>query len=113
MSPPYDPLALASYYRINRELKDGYPADFNDLGKLWDVIKSAATVAGKALSVVPGVPGLIGTAIPGVVGVVDHFVQRGKKKKVKGSAPRDPPPAASVQRARMSVQAKLAGRKKK
>jgi hypothetical protein len=35
-------MALDAYYAISRELKDAYPADYNDLGKIWDVIKKAA-----------------------------------------------------------------------
>lgn len=50
LSPPYDPVALDSYFSIARELKDAYPADYNDLGKLWDVIKQAASVALPVLS---------------------------------------------------------------
>jgi hypothetical protein len=50
LSPPYDPVALDSYFAIARELKDAYPSDYNDLGKLWDVIKSAASVALPVLS---------------------------------------------------------------
>jgi len=41
LSPPYDKLALDTYFSVARELKDGYPADFNDLGKIWDVISRA------------------------------------------------------------------------
>jgi hypothetical protein len=42
LSPPHDDMALDAYYAISRELKDAYPADYNDLGKIWDVIKKAA-----------------------------------------------------------------------
>lgn len=53
-SPVYDPQALATYFKISRELKDGYPADYNDLGKILDVIKGAAkTVLPIASSVFP------------------------------------------------------------
>jgi len=45
LSPPYDPVALDAYFAIARELKDAYPADYNDLGKLWSVIKTAASYA--------------------------------------------------------------------
>jgi hypothetical protein len=45
LSPPYDSTALDAYFAIARELKDAYPADYNDLGKLWDVIKRAANLA--------------------------------------------------------------------
>lgn len=62
MSPPYDPVALASYFRISRELKDAYPADFNDLGKIWDVIKKAASFVLPAISAVPGPVGMLGKA---------------------------------------------------
>lgn len=91
MSPPYDPVALASYFRISRELKDAYPADYNDWGKLWDVIKSVAKVALPALSMVPGPVGLISSAVNAGVSAVDAATRK--------VAPRDPPPAAAVQRA--------------
>lgn len=42
LSPPYDPVALDAYFMIARELKDGFPANYNDLGKIWDAISSAA-----------------------------------------------------------------------
>lgn len=43
-SPVYDEVALTTYYLISREMKDAYPADFNDLGKLLEVIASAIPV---------------------------------------------------------------------
>lgn len=46
-SPPHDPTALSAYYAISRELKDAYPADYNDLGK---IVRTIADVAGTALS---------------------------------------------------------------
>lgn len=57
-SPVYDATALASYFAVSRELKDAYPADYNDLGKILDVIRRAAAVA---LPVIGGmVPGMSG-----------------------------------------------------
>lgn len=57
-SPTYDPVALSSYFAVSRELKDAYPADYNDLGKILDVIRRAAAVA---LPVIGGmVPGMAG-----------------------------------------------------
>lgn len=92
MSAPYDPVALASYFRISRELKDAYPADFNDWGKLWEVIKSVARVALPALSLVPGPVGVVSSIANAGLGALS----RGQSTK---SAPRDSPPAAAVQRA--------------
>lgn len=103
MSPPYDPVAMASYFRISRELKDAYPADYNDWGKLWDVIKGAAKVALPALSMVPGPVGLIASAAHAGVNAVDSLVAR-------KSAPRDSPPAASVQRVADRVAAERVAR---
>lgn len=99
MSPPYDPLAIASYYRINRELKDAYPADFNDLGKIWDVIKQVASVA---LPVIGGM-GPVGLAASTVgsalIGAIDAKSSRKKSQQgnAKGS---DQPSAAVIDRAR-------------
>lgn len=42
-SPESDPRAIQTYFKISRELKDAYPCDYNDLGKIlgtiWDVAK--------------------------------------------------------------------------
>lgn len=38
----FDGVALANYFSIVRQLKDAYPAAYNDWGKIWDVIKRAA-----------------------------------------------------------------------
>lgn len=35
----YDPIALQAYWRISRELLAAYPASYNFLGTLWDVIR--------------------------------------------------------------------------
>lgn len=63
LSPPSDPKAVESYFAISRELKDAYPADYNDLGKIWDVISSVAKKAAPALGFVP----VVGSMLPGIV----------------------------------------------
>lgn len=100
MAIPYDPIALASYFRINRELKDAYPSDHNDLGKIWDVIKSAAKVA---LPIIGGF-GPYGAAISGigngVMSIVDKASGSGGSSPVSKSVPRDRPAMAAVERER-------------
>jgi len=66
-SPQYDPVALNTYFEISRGLKDAYPADYNSLGKLWDVIKSAL----RGASSLPGWPGLLATGASTVASLVD------------------------------------------
>lgn len=56
LSPPYDPRALNTYFMLSREMKDAYPADYNDLGKMWDVISGAIKTVAPALNL--AVPGL-------------------------------------------------------
>lgn len=92
MSPPYDPVALSSYFRINRELKDAYPADFNDLGKIWEVIKNAARVA---LPIVGGF-GPVGAAIAGLGNAIIGPPKQEETKPATRAA--DQPPAATVER---------------
>lgn len=53
LSPPYDEAALTSYFAISRELKDAYPADYNDLGKIWNVIKGVASAVHPLIRNVP------------------------------------------------------------
>jgi len=73
MSPAYDPLAIEQYFQISRNLKDAYPADFNDLGKIWDVISGLAKTLAPALAVVPGVGPALAAGIPAVASVFDAF----------------------------------------
>lgn len=76
LSPAFDPLALDTYFAISRELKDAYPVDYNDLGKIWDVISSVAKTVG------PFIPG-IGPVISGVATIGDKIkgaVEAAKKR---------------------------------
>jgi hypothetical protein len=80
LSPPYDKRALDTYFAVARELKDGYPADYNDLGKIWDALSGALKQIGPALSVIPGWGPVASTAITGVTGVGD-FVRRSRASR--------------------------------
>lgn len=83
-APGFDAVAVDTYFRIARELKDAYPAEYNDFGKLWTVIKSVASKVapfvlpfmGPAGPIVKGVAGLVG-------GAIDKAIER---KKAKSSA---------------------------
>lgn len=68
MCPMYDSQAIKTYFAIARELKAAYPADYNDLGKLWDVIKRVASVVGPSLAFVPK----IGPLLAGAAGLLSH-----------------------------------------
>jgi len=100
LSPPYDRLALDAYFSVARELKDAYPADYNDLGEMWDVISKGAKAA---LPIIMGFGGpyakAAGIAIKGITGVGDVIrVERQKKKIRKQERARGIPnaPAARV-----------------
>lgn len=43
ISPACDATALASYFAVSRELRDAYPADYNDLGKILEEIGEIAS----------------------------------------------------------------------
>jgi len=106
LSPEYDPVALDTYFRIARELKDAYPADFNDLGKIWDSIASAAQTVLPMLKTM----GPYGQALSlgGRAVVTAGNAIRTSRQKKKASAPvltktrgdRGNPPAAQIERAR-------------
>jgi len=102
MSPAYDPVALASYYRISRELKDAYPADFNDLGKLWEVIKKAAAFAGRTLGNLPGPLGSIARLAPVVTSGLSSIGGMIMKEPARRQ---NPPAAASLERVRRAIDA--------
>lgn len=63
IAPRYDPLALQNYFLISRELKDGYPEDYNSAAKMWNAIKAA----------LPTALGMLGTALGGPGGAAIGF----------------------------------------
>lgn len=73
LSPESDPTALAAYFAISRELKDAYPADFNDLGKIWDVISSVAKKASPFLGMIPGIGPALSAVVPMVAETGDRI----------------------------------------
>lgn len=77
LSPKYDRRALDVYYLIARELKDAYPADYNDLGKIWDVI----SIALKSLS--PLLPMPLGVVAGGTAMLGDYIRQTRKSRKME------------------------------
>lgn len=108
LSPPHDFAAIESYYRIARQLKDAYPADYNDLGKLWGVIKSAARTA---LPIV-GAMGPFGAMAAGLGSFLlgpEKAAKAAKASVPKPSSPqaevRDRPPAAVIEAAQSARQA--------
>lgn len=96
LSPAFDPTAITAYYKISRELKDAYPADFNDLGKLWEVIKNAARVvlpiAGSVFPAVAPITSAISAMIPPKAAPAAPVMVAPATKK------RDSLPAAVVER---------------
>lgn len=69
-APPPDSTALKMYFEVSSRMKDGYPASYNDLGKLLDVIKrigkSVLPFVEPALAVLSAVPGPVGSVARGV-----------------------------------------------
>jgi len=63
LSPPYDPAAISAYFAIARELKDAYPAEYNDKGKIWEVISGIAKAVAPGLVAVPIVGPMLATGV--------------------------------------------------
>lgn len=82
LSPPYDPVALSTYFSICRELKDAYPADYNTTGKLWGVIRQALNSMDPFIRVLPGGKFLSAGLQTGAQ-IGDLAVARRKKKNRK------------------------------
>jgi hypothetical protein len=102
VSPRFDPVALDNYARICRELKDAYPVDYNDLNKLWEVLKAAAKVAGPAISMLSGGVGAVaGPLVSGASALLDILTtKKGSKSEHERSVRRtDTMPAAAKETA--------------
>ncbi|MCW4014623.1 MAG: hypothetical protein NWF07_16770 [Candidatus Bathyarchaeota archaeon] len=95
LSPPYDRQALDTYFMLSREMKDAYPADYNDLGKMWDVISGAAKTLAPALNLV--FPGL-GNATTTVASLGDAIRKKRQDQRVKDMKAYEVMPAATQER---------------
>lgn len=100
ISPKFDPEALESYARICREMKDAYPVEYNDLGKLWEVIKQAAKVA---LPVLQGLGGPVGGIAGGVSALMKVLTASPVPRAAPAAARSDVLPAAVTQEVRKAI----------
>lgn len=100
LSPQHDELALKTYFAIAREMKDGYPADYNDLAKIWSVIKEAAR---RIAPIIGFIPHPIAKAISGGITLGLDAIE-GVEKTIRSKADgRGGPSAAAVEAARKTV----------
>jgi len=102
LSPPYDPQALDAYFQVARELKDAYPADYNDLGKIWDVISSAAKAVLPVVAAIPGFGPIASAVGGGVVSAGDAI--RSAVSKASEPARGSTASAAQIETARQALQ---------
>lgn len=103
LSPPHDPRALNAYFAIARELKDAYPADYNDLGKIWDVISKALKWVSPALVAIPEFGPVIAGATTGIAALGDTIsaaVSKRKAKRQQKALNRDLASAAEIEHLR-------------
>lgn len=63
-APAADPAAILAYKAMSQQMADAFPADYNDLGRIWQWISNAAKSLAPALNLIP----VVGPAINGVVG---------------------------------------------
>jgi len=116
ISPPYDPTALTTYYAISRELKDAYPAAYNDLGEMWDAISKAARQVLPFIRMVGPVGNALGMAGQGIITGGDIIRSRRKAKKqtnasaqlAAADARSMAPSGTEVERARQVISARRA-----
>jgi len=95
LSPAYDPKALAAYFAIRRELKDAYPADYNDLAKIWGAIKRVASVVLPGISMMGPIGAGIGAAGGAAMSVVDAITNVVSRKAQPTEKGRNPMPEAA------------------
>jgi hypothetical protein len=99
LSPPHDSRALKTYFAIAREMKDAYPADYNDLGKIWETIKSILRKVAPAIGMIPFPgSGIVSAAINPGLDMIESLEKALKQKKNVS--------AADLDRARMKIAAR-------
>jgi hypothetical protein len=113
LPPPDDEVAINTYFKIARELKDAYPSDYNDLGKIWDAISSAAGHVIPGISSIPVVGPAAGAIIGGVKGLGDMIRAKVKQKQeqrlanaAKGTSPTASAAEVEAVKKRINVQRK-------
>jgi hypothetical protein len=106
ISPMYDPVALSTYFAISRELKDAYPADYNDLGKILSVIGDAAKFVGGLGAGLGGTVGTIAAGLSAGGTMLGSYGRRISNKSPSAEEEKLTPPAATIDR----VQKKNAAR---
>lgn len=103
ISPAYDPEQLRLYSLVVRELKDAYPADFNDLGKIWGVISSILRGVAPSLNLIPGIGPALATMAPQVANFGDAIRFR-NQAPAPTSMRQDRPPLTIVRPERPPLQ---------
>lgn len=96
MPAEYDETALMSYFAISRKMKDAYPADYNDLGKIWDVISGLAKSILPKVSLIPGIPGALAKGLTMGVDVIDNIRGLSSVKGMTGALQRQKQGIASL-----------------
>lgn len=90
-SPAPDAIALDAYFRVCAQMPDGWTSDYNDLGKLVDVLKGVAKWAWPAIrqvvSATPFGANLLetGKQVVSTVRAASKAKKNKKKKKVAGA----------------------------
>lgn len=101
---PPDETAIRMYYEISSRMADAYPASYNDLGKLTNIImglgKKILPYVEPALDIVSKLPGPAGTvakvaqkAVPVVSSVVQSIASRKAQKQAAPAQAAAPAPA--------------------
>jgi len=85
LAPRYDPRALETYFAVSRELKDGYEAKFNDLGKLWSVISGTIREVAPLVARLGPMGSALGTIGTGVAGFGDAVQRRRNRRRKRGT----------------------------
>jgi len=94
----YDPVALASYFDISRNMLAAYPADYNAFGALFNVIKG---VASAALPAIKGVVAGVGNSfVPGLGSAASSIIDSATNQSINPLPMR---PVAMLQRNNLPV----------
>lgn len=85
-APVADPAAILAYKAMSQQMADAFPADYNDLGRIWEWISNAAKSLAPALNLVP----VVGPAINGIVGgatfIGDKIAEAVARRKAANAA---------------------------
>lgn len=90
-APSMDAMAIASYFAVTRQLPDAYPADYNDGGKILNMIGRALRGVAPLLNGIPGIGPMLSAVATPAAALAEYGSVAMANRRKKGNGKKLPP----------------------